>query len=71
MADIVGDNSSETLPGTNAPDTIQGLGGTDVITGLNGVDRSTERMTRSVEAQACHSARSLEFEGFTSNIASQ
>ena len=38
MADITGDNSSETIPGTASPDTIQGLGGTDVITGLDGTD---------------------------------
>ena len=38
MADIIGDNSSETIPGTASPDTIQGLGGTDIITGGDGVD---------------------------------
>lgn len=38
VADLIGDNSSETIAGTSDPDTIQGLGGSDHITGLDGAD---------------------------------
>ncbi|MDB5468706.1 MAG: hypothetical protein JWR84_266 [Caulobacter sp.] len=38
MADIVGDNDPNTLPGTSGADTITGLGGNDILQGLDGDD---------------------------------
>jgi Ca2+-binding RTX toxin-like protein len=38
MADIVGDNDPNTLPGTSGDDTITGLGGDDTLQGLDGND---------------------------------
>ncbi|MDO9338728.1 MAG: hypothetical protein Q7T61_20240 [Caulobacter sp.] len=38
MANIVGDNNPNTLPGTNADDTISGLAGDDILQGLDGND---------------------------------